>query len=211
MFVTQIAELSKSRSRIFVDDEFAFVLYKGELRLYHVAVGEELPLEDYRTIMEQVLPKRAKLRAMSLLKSREYTTKQLYDKLKRGDYPENVIREALDYVEGFHYIDDLRYAGNYISGHESVRSRRRIEQDLLNRGIDRAVLEQAWQEWEAQGGIQDEETMIKELFRKRGYDPENADRKEIQRMGAFLMRRGFSGESVRKALFTDMFGDYDHV
>ena len=211
MLVTQIAELSKSRSRIFIDDEFAFVLYKGELRLYHVAVGEELSLEDYRAIMEQVLPKRAKLRAMNLLKSREYTTKQLYDKLKSGDYPEDIIRGTLDYVESFHYIDDLRYAVNYISGHESARSRRWIEQDLLSRGIDRTVLEQAWQEWEAQGGIQDEQMMIKELFRKRGYDPENADRKEIQRMGAFLMRRGFSGESVRKALFTDMTGDFDQV
>ena len=209
MLVTQIVELSKSRSRIFIDDEFAFVLYKGELRLYHIAVGEELSPEDYRTITEQVLPERAKLRAMNLLKSREYTTKQLYDKLKSGDYPENIIRDALGYVESFHYTDDLRYAVNYISGHESTRSRRRIEQDLLNRGIDRATLEQAWEEWETQGGSQDDQAMIRELFRKRGYDPENADRKETQRMGAFLMRRGFSGESVRKALFTDIFSDLD--
>ena len=200
MQVTHIEELSRSRSRISIDGEFAFVLYKGELRLYHVAVGEELSPEDYRTIMEQVLPKRAKLRTMNLLKSREYTTKQLYDKLKSGDYPEEIIKEALDYVGRFHYTDDLRYAVSYISGHETTRSRRRIEQDLLNRGIERATLEQAWQEWESQGGVQDEQAMIEELLRKRGYDPKSADRKEMQRMGAFLMRRGFSGENVRKAL-----------
>ena len=201
MRVTHIEELSGSRSRISIDGEFAFVLYKGELRLYHVTVGEELSQEDYRTIVEQVLPKRAKLRAMNLLKSREYTTKQLYDKLKSGDYPEKIIKEALAYVERFHYTDDLRYAVSYISGHETTRSRRRIEQDLLKKGIDRETLERAWQEWESQGGIQDEQSMIEELLRKRGYDPENTDRKEMQRMGAFLMRRGFSGESVRKALF----------
>ena len=201
MRVTRIEELTKSRSRVYVEEEFAFVLYKGELRLYHVAVGEEFSSEDYRTVMEQVLPKRAKLRAMNLLKSREYTTRQLYDKLKRGDYPEEIIKDALNYVESFHYVDDLRYAVSYISGYETTRSRRRIEQDLLNKGIDRETLECAWQEWELQGGVQDEQSMIKELFRKRGYDPEHADRKEMQRMGAFLMRRGFSGESVRKSLF----------
>lgn len=201
MRVTHIEELSGSRSRISIDGEFAFVLYKGELRLYHVAVGEELSQEDYRTIVEQVLPKRAKLRAMNLLKSREYTTKQLYDKLKSGGYPEEIIKEALDYVGRFHYTDDLRYAVSYISGHETTRSSRRIEQDLLKKGIDRETLEQAWQEWESRGGIQNEQAMIEELIRKRGYDPESADRKEMQRMGAFLMRRGFSGESVRKALF----------
>ena len=131
MRVTHIEELSKSRSRVFIDGEFAFVLYKGELRLYHVVAGEELSQKDYQIIMGQVLPKRAKLRAMNLLKGREYTTRQLYDKLKSGDYPEEIIKEALDYVESFHYTDDLRYAVSYISGHETTRSRRRIEHGRL--------------------------------------------------------------------------------
>ena len=202
MRVTRIEELTKSRSRVYIEEEFAFVLYKGELRSYRIAEGEELDREDYETIMGQVLPKRAKLRAMNLLKNREYTAKQLHDKLKDGGYPERIISEALAYVEGFHYIDDLRYAVAYITGHESTRSRRRIEQDLLGKGIAQETLERAWQEWEAQGGTQDEQAMIWELLKKRGYDPKNADRKEIQRQGAFLMRRGFSGESVRKALFS---------
>ena len=209
MRVTRIEELTKSRSRVYIEEGFAFVLYKGELRSYRIVVGEELAPEDYETIMGQVLPKRAKLRAMNLLKSREYTTKQLHDKLKDGGYPERIISEALAYVESFHYTDDLRYAVAYITGHASTRSRRRIEQDLLNKGIDQDTLGRAWQEWEAQGGTQDEQVMIRELLRKRGYDPETADRKEIQRQGAFLMRRGFSGESVRKALFSrGEFEDY---
>lgn len=209
MKVTKIEELTKSRSRIYIDEEFAFVLYKGELRSYRIVAGEELAPEDYGTIMSQVLPKRAKLRAMNLLKAREYTTKQLHDKLKDGGYPERIIAEALAYVESFHYTDDLRYAVAYITGHEGTRSRRRIEQDLLGRGIDQDTLEKAWQEWAAQGGTQDELGMIWELLKKRGYDPETADRKEIQRQGAFLMRRGFSGENVRKALFSgDGFDEY---
>lgn len=201
MRVTRIEELSKSRSLVYVDEEFAFVLYKGELRLYHVVLGEELDGETYHTIMGQVLPKRAKLRAMNLLKGREYTTKQLHDKLRDGYYPEEIIAEALAYVGSFHYTDDLRYAVGFISSHEDTRSRLRIEQDLLNRGIDRETLQKAWQEWEEQGGAQDEDAMIQELLRKRGYDPGNADRREMQRMGAFLTRRGFSGDSIRKALF----------
>ena len=41
MLITQIEELSKSRSRIFIDEEFAFVLYKGELRSFRIRLGEE--------------------------------------------------------------------------------------------------------------------------------------------------------------------------
>lgn len=200
MKVTQIEELTRSRSRVFIDGESAFVLYKGELRSYHIAAGRELCREVYDAIMTQVLPKRARLRAMNLLKSRDYTMKQLRDKLREGGYPEETVEAAVSYVAEYHYIDDLRYASGYISEKEGTRSRRRIEQDLLGRGIDRGTLEKAWQEWEQGGGAQDEQRMIRELLEKRRYDPETADIREKQRIYAFLMRRGFPGEQVRKAM-----------
>lgn len=200
MIITQIQELSRSRSKIFIDEEFAFVLYKGELRSFRIRLGEELSEECYRKIMGELLPKRAKLRTMNLLKSREYTVRQLFDKLKEGGYPEKVIVEALDYVAAFHYTDDLRYAVNFIRRHEDSRSRRRIEQDLLGKGIDRLTLEKAWAEWEEQGGNQNESRMVGELLEKKGFDHETAGQKERQRMYCFLMRKGFSGDVVRRAV-----------
>ncbi len=196
MLITQIEELSKSRSRIFIDEEFAFVLYKGELRSFRIRLGEELSEECYCRIMGELLPKRAKLRTMNLLKSREYTVKQLHDKLREGGYPEKVIEEALAYVAGFHYTDDLRYALNFIRRHEGSRSRRRIEQDLLGKGIDRLTLEKAWTEWGEQGGSQNESRMVGELLAKKGFDQET----ERQKMYGFLMRKGFSGDVVRRAV-----------
>lgn len=200
MRVTQIMELSKSRSKVYIDQEFAFVLYKGEFRLYHIREGEEIAEEDYRQIMEEVLPKRAKLRAMNLLKSREYTTAQLRSKLQQGFYPETVIEQALEYVASFHYTDDLRYALDYITYHENSRSRRRIEQDLQTKGISRETIEKAWAQWQEQGGTQDEQAMIRSLLAKKHYDPEQTDYKEQQKLYAFLMRKGFSADQVRKAM-----------
>lgn len=200
MQVTQIEELTKSRSKVYIDGEFAFVLYKGELRLYHVKAGEKLDETDYRAIVEQVLPKRAKLRAMNLLKSREYTTEQLRGKLEQGLYPAEVIEEALAYVASFHYIDDARYALQYITYHEESRSRRRIEQDLQRKGIPRETIQEAWESWESRGGRQDEEGMMRKLLEKRGYCPETADYAERQKQAAFLMRKGFSGECIRRVL-----------
>lgn len=203
--MTQIEELSKARSRVYLDEEEAFVLYRGELRSFRVCQGEELAQESYEAIMTRVLPRRAKLRAMHLLKNRDYTVKQLHDKLQEGGYPEKAIREALEYVESFHYTDDLRYALGFISAHGENRSRRRLEQDLLGRGIDRATLEKAWEQWEEQGGSQDEEAMIQVLLEKKHFDPQRADRKERQRVYAFLMRKGFSAELVRRAVLSDIF------
>ena len=203
MKVTQIEAISKSRSRVSIDEEFAFVLYKGELHSFHIKEGGELSEEDYRNIMEEVLPRRAKLRAMNLLKSREYTVKQLHDKLRDGGYPEEIIRQALDYVASFHYTDDLRFATSFIQNHEGNRSRRRIEQDLLGRGIDRKVLDQAWSAWEEEGGCQDEGAMIQALLEKKGFDKERADQKQRQKMYGFLMRKGFQAVQVRRAVLSD--------
>lgn len=207
MRVTAVEELSKSRSKVYLDGEFAFVLYRGELRLYHVQEGEELAGEDYSEIMERLLPKRATLRAMNLLKSREYTESRLRSKLKEGLYPEKAIAEALRYVASFHYTDDLRYAVTYITDHECTRSRRRIEQDLIAKGIGRETMERAWAKWEADGGCQDEEAMIEKLLEKRRYDPENADFKEQQRTYSFLLRKGFSAEAVRRAMHASCLSD----
>lgn len=200
MRVTRIEELTKSRSKVYIDGEFAFVLYQGELRLYHMREDEDLEEKDYRAVMEQVLPKRARLRAMNLLKNREYTTAQLRDKLEQGLYPPQVIEEALAYVASFHYTDDVRYALQYITCHEENRSRRRIEQDLSAKGISRETLRAAWEKYESLGGKQDEEKMAHRLLEKRGFRPDTADYAERQKQAAFLMRKGFSGECIRRVL-----------
>lgn len=200
MTVTGITELSRTRSKVEIDHQFAFVLYKGELRQYHLREGEEIKESDYRSIMEEVLPRRAKLRCMNLLQSREYTTVQLRDKLRKGQYPENVIEEALDYVASFHYTDDLRYATDYIAGHEATRSRRRIEQDLFRKGISQDTMEQAFQKWQSLGGNQDELSMIQALLEKKNYHSDTSDYKEKQRLYAFCLRKGYSSDQIMKAM-----------
>jgi regulatory protein len=202
MTVTNISEINKSRSKVYIDGEFAFVLYKGELRLYHIKEGEAIAEEDYRKILTEVLPKRAKLRAMNLLMKKEYTEFELRKKLDDGDYPETVIDEAIEYITSYKYLDDLRYATDYITAHEDTRSRRRIEQDLMNKGISKTTMEKAWNNWENLGGEQNEEAMINKLLDKRKYNPQTADIKEQQRTYAFLMRKGFNSDIVQKSMKT---------
>lgn len=203
MTVTKIAEISRSRSKVYIDSEFAFVLHKGELSKYHICAGEEIPEDIYRTILQEVLSKRAKLRCMNLLKERDYTESRLKQKLKLDGYPEEVIEEAVRYVASYRYIDDLRYAESYIAQQSDKRSRRRIEQDLQNRGVSGTDIAAAWQRFEEAGGGQDEQAMIAKLLEKRHYDPENTDYKERQKHYAFLLRRGYSPQQIRKALCVD--------
>lgn len=199
MIITEITELSKSRSKVYIDHEFSFVLYKGELRLYHLNVDREISKEDYEEILYTVLPKRAKLRAMNLLQKRSYTEKQLTDKLKEGYYPSAVIDEAISYVKSFRYIDDLQYAIDYITGYEERKSIKKMEHELMQRGISKEVLRQAFQRWEENGGTQDEMTMIQEQLEKKHYSTDS-DLKEKRRIYAYLLRKGYSSECIQAAM-----------
>lgn len=200
MIVTQISEESRSRLRIYLDGQFAFVLYKGELRRFHIKEGQEIPVQSYQEITTELLPKRAKLRCMNLLQSRNYTRKQLEDKLKQGEYAQEYIDEAIDYVSSYGYIDDLRYARDFIEYHLDSRSRVRIETDLMRKGIDSDTIRQAFEELDELGVGQDEEDMIYNLLRKKRYCAETATRQEQQKMYGFLYRRGFHADAIAKAL-----------
>lgn len=204
MLVTQISEVSKSRCRVYLDGQFAFVLYKGELRRFQIKVDQELSEESYQEIMTQILPKRAKLRSMNLLQSRDYTRRQLADKLKQGDYPQECIEEAIAYVESYGYIDDKRYARDFIEYHLSSRSRTRMETDLLRKGINKEIIREAFDELAGSGVEQDELAMACDLLRKKKYCADTATRQEQQKMYGFLYRRGFRSDIISKALLLDI-------
>lgn len=203
MIVTGIEEISRSRSRIYLDESFAFVLYRGELCLYDIREGKELEEEAYRRIMEEVLPKRATLRCMNLLKSRAYTEEQLREKLRQGMYPETCADLALEYVKSYHYVDDRRYAEEYIENQREKKSRRVIEQDLSRKGLAKELIEEAFGTKEEQGSVPDEYALALKWVQKKHFDAETADFKEKQKMAAFLYRKGIGSDAIKKALTID--------
>lgn len=204
MIVTQITGITKGRYRIYIEEKPSFVLYRGELKRLGIREGEPISEKSLQEIMEEILPGRARRRAMNLLQSRDYTEAGLREKLRSGDYPENCIEEALVYVKSYGYVDDRRYAGDFISYNMERKSRTRMEQDLMKKGIGKDTICSVFEELEEQGTSQDEDAMIRSLLEKKKYDPKTAAKQEKQRMYAFLYRRGFHGEAINRALSLDI-------
>lgn len=193
MLITQISELDKKRMMIRTEEGNSFVLYKGEVRKLALQEGEELPAEVYEEIRSEILIKRARKRAMFLLEKMDRTESQLRDKLRQGFYGDDIIEDAISYVKGYHYIDDTRYARAYVRCQKERKSKRQIKVDLLQKGVDREVVDAAIEsEYEAQN----EQELILEWIEKRHYSIENSDIKEKQKMYQFLMRKGFRSEDI---------------
>ncbi len=202
--VTDIQKFSGQKYSIFLDEEFAFVLYGGELSSYKVKKGCPLGDREYRQIMEELLPRRAKKRCLNLLKSRAYTEKGLRDKLKEGCYPEEIIDEAIEYVKSYRYIDDYDYACQYIYFHKETQSRRRLEEKLREKGISRDILEKAIEaSYEADEEERLQLAQARRYLEKKGYNGAQAEWKEKQKLYAFLMRKGIPSGIIRQVLDTE--------
>ena len=124
MTVTKIEPVTKTRFRVYIDEQFAFVLYNGELSRYHIAVDSELDEEDYNEIFRDIIVKRVKARALHLLSDMGRTEAQLRSKLEQGGYTEEAVEEAVRYVKSFGYLNDREYARSFIEGRKNRKSRR---------------------------------------------------------------------------------------
>ena len=135
MLVTKIEPVTRSKSRIYVDERRWCTLYNKELYRYSLREGQPVSDGVYGEIMGEVLTKRAKRRVLYLLRSMDRTEQQLRQKLKEGDYPEEIIDIAIAYVQKLHYQDDRRYASNYVDYRKKNKSRLQLKQELYCKGI----------------------------------------------------------------------------
>lgn len=186
----------KSRLRVCLDGGADLVLYKGEIGDYGISEGAELSDELYEQIIREILIPRARKRALHLLEKQDRTVQNLSDKLSEAGYPEVVVEDALSYVESFHYTDDSRFAANYVRFHKDGKSKRRIVSDLSAKGVDQDIIDAAL---EGEYTVS-EEDMVRDILRKRGYDPSTADEKERAKHYRYLAGKGFSYDTIRNAM-----------
>lgn len=194
--VTKWEVSGNKKIRITFDTGVSCLLYKGEARRYHLEPEGSISNQDYTQIMEEVLQKRAKKRALHLLEQMDRTEAGLREKLEAGEYPKECIEEAISYVKRFHYLDDTRYAENYVRYKGERMSRMQIRQKLSAKGVAREIIDSVLEEQY----LGNEAEQIQKLLQKRGFSREHCEQKEFQRTYQFLMRRGFRSSDVLSAM-----------
>ena len=135
-----------------------------------------------------------------LLAQRDYTCARLREKLLGSGFEEETADEVIGSLKEAHYIDDARYARNFIEAHRGDRSRLRIRKDLEDRGVPSEIISEAMVEEFEENGDSAEIRQIRKLMEKRKFDPGSADWNEKQKMQAYLYRKGYAASAVRAAM-----------
>jgi len=140
-------------------------------------------------------PEKAREYAFLLLKFRLRSEKELLQRLKQKGFSEELCRDTVNFLKDREFINDRVFARGWVASRlKRPFGLRRIKQELVQKGLDREVIEDTFSR--AREGY-DESSIIKMLAEKRfsklkGVEPLKAR----QRVYAYLMRRGFSPDLI---------------
>ena len=193
-YITEIKDIGK-KCRIIIDDDIVVQLYKGEVRKLGIKADSQFSNESYNE-MYNILNKRARERSLFLLKDMDKTEKQIRDKLKLGDYPEDIINNAIEFLKKYGYVDDIRYAKLYISSKQNSKSIKQIELELYKKGVNKENVSKVLLEMD----LSNEEALnklIEKVIKK--YDLN--DKTQYTKMCRYLLGKGFSYGEIQEALF----------
>ena len=132
-------------------------------------------------------------KAMALLTHNDRTKREMCDRLGRAGFEQEVIEDAVAYVESFHYIDDLRYATRFAEIYSETRSIQRIRIDLQKRHVPEEYIEIALESigWDDSLALKKE---LRKLLKEK--NAEELSYQEKQKLAAKLYRKGFRTEDI---------------
>ena len=198
--VTKIESQKRNpkRKSVFIDGKFAFGLDQEIFYKSGWKKGDNLTDQQIKKITKEERKKEAKDMALRFLSFRRRTEKQVKEKLQKKGFDEKTIKATIDKLKEFDLINDLEFATSWVKDRLSFkpRGRKLLKQELYKKGISKETIEQVTEEL-----CQDEDKSALELLEKikkryKGLEPKVARR----RMFGFLLRRGFSYETTKKAL-----------
>lgn len=198
--VTGITARRRERGRflIAIAGVPAFTLSEEGLFRSGLQIGDDLDATTISRLMAEDEVVRSTEAALHFLSYRARSEQEVRARLKRGSFSPEAIDATIERLNGWRYLDDADFARRWVESRArgKPRGQRLLHQELRQKGIDAETSKQVIAEADL-----DEVAAATELARKRlstmtGEDPAAIRRK----VGAYLARRGYGFDVVRKAL-----------
>lgn len=190
----------KRKYKVYIDYNYGFPLYYQDIVSLQLEVGTPFNQSIYDRILEDLVLPRAKQKAMDLLKMQDRSVHELCSKLKDQYYPDSIIDETLRYINRYGYLDDERFATNYIKNRMDHKSKRILQQELLQKGVDGDLIEQVLQAVYEESELDPEYQLILKHLKRLVKGSEELSWDDKQKILAKMYRKGFEPDKVRELL-----------
>ena len=184
----------QDKIHISVDGEYSFTVDETYFLSMGIWNGKEVDCEELEEIKQTVNIRRAYNYAVSLLSRRDHSERELMTKLSQKGYTQGV-EEAIAKLRDSGYVSDERFARLYVRELQTFKKygKRRIEQELYRKGIDREIIREVLEETDF-----DEDGLVSLVERKYGRYLD--DEKGVAKTINGLLRMGYSYGEIRNAL-----------
>ncbi len=152
-----------------------------------------------RTTTQLVEAQRAERISMNALTRRGMSKREVERSLRARELDDDTVAAELDRLEGVGLIDDMALAQNLVGILQERKGlgRSSIAAELTRRLLAPAAIEYALELIETSDELgRARDLAVKRASQLRSYDRETA----VRRLSGFLMRRGYSGSTVRAAV-----------
>lgn len=191
MLITRIEKGNGKRHRVFGNEQFLFSLYNQELKQFNIKENYDIDESIVTEILDTVIYKRARERALYLLERRPLSVHTMRDKLLQNEYPISVIDRVINFLIKYHYLDDLEYVSMYVHTYSSNKSKRQLEYNLKQKGIAKNIIDNYFTE----NDFSEQECFDKQYHRYiRGKNLQ--DYPTRQKVFQYFYRKGFSSSLI---------------
>ena len=204
MVITDIqSQKKKGRYNLFVDGVFYSGIDAETLVKSALKKGSEIEKPRLEELVKSSEARSAFDKAINILSRGEQTKKDIKQKLLKYGYKESIIDEAIKKAEEYGYINDKEYAKMLVKA-KSLKSRKEIKYSLYTKGIDRNIVD------EVSETISDNEESERAIAVASKYmKNKEVNSKSLAGLYAYLYRKGFMVDSIKRALKEYKIDDFD--
>jgi len=148
MRITKIQKQKKeNRYSIFIDEEFAFGIYKDTVLKFGLRTKDILSNEKITEIKNHDEYFAGKKIALNFLSYRQRSEKEVRDKLKGKKISESNIENVINKLKELKYINDEQFAKMFLESKlfNKPQGKRLIQMKLAGKGIDKEVIEKCYE------------------------------------------------------------------
>ena len=199
MKVTNVSRYKGTTYEVEIDESRKLYLHIDIITDFSVRTGMELERDELRKIVYASNYRRAYQRALYLLDYRDYSVKEMTDKLVATYKNEALCSAVLKKLKENGFIDDERYAERMARKLVEVRKfgYRRAKREIMLKGIDQFTAEDALAVYEDKF----EENLMELLQTKHSrYLTDSSDRKSIEKVKNALVRYGYDFSDINRAV-----------
>lgn len=184
----------ENKVHLLLDGDYAMTVDSDFVAFTGLYENMELDDEALTSLQREVNARRAFNKASDLLSRRDHSEKELREKLRQKGFSEGAD-EAIERLRGYGYVDDARFAARYAAELQRVKhyGKKRIEQELFRKGVDRAVIAETLEEMTF-----DADDLVSLIERK--YAGRLGTEKGVSQTVAALQRRGYGYREIKDAL-----------